>query len=349
MLGGIVAKAESSKDIVTHFDYEVLEPTQRALVRQCTGEIQERLRRTAQDIWEIGQRLANVRDYLQYGQFEAWLKAEFGWSRRTAYNFINVYESFGEQGALSELDIAMSALYLLAAPSTPQSVRREYLEKAQLGEKLTHKDLRQALKGAKQKLTKGKAKQPPTHIDSSITDASAGPEIIALIPSSSLDQSKTSLDASLEIRKTLEQDAIASSSIPSSMQLDTFQPGWYLLDNRHFLFHGDTASPTFYQSIPEAAFALAATSNDWDHDWLVDAAKTVLILPETLLHGQPLEQTINLYSQPNDVIIFPWIPHPEMIAIAHQLNRRVFAGDQQTERCYEAIAASGLTAISVQM
>ena len=346
-----MAKTESRKDIVTHFDYEVLEPTQRALVRQYTGEIQDRLRRTAQDIWEIGQRLANVRDQLQHGQFDAWLKAEFGWSRRTAYNFINVYESFGEQATLSELEIATSALYLLAAPSTPKSVRREYLEKAQSGEKLTHKDLRKALKESKQPSTKGHAKSSPSpaSLSSSTPDASTGPEVIAVIPRAGIKQAEPSGTAPLKVGKTPMQDAIASSPTPSSMSPDTLQPGWYLLDNRHFLFHGDTASPTFYQSIPEAAFALAATSNDWDHDWLVDAAKTVLILPETLLHGQPLEQTINLYSQPNDVIIFPWIPNPEMIAIAHQLNRRVFAGDQRAKRCYEAIAASGLTAISVQM
>jgi len=37
--------------------------------------------------------------------FETWLKAEFGWSRRTAYNFINVYETFAERANLAQIDI----------------------------------------------------------------------------------------------------------------------------------------------------------------------------------------------------------------------------------------------------
>ncbi|NEQ98548.1 MAG: DUF3102 domain-containing protein [Cyanothece sp. SIO2G6] len=332
------------------------------MVRQYTGEIQDRLRRTAQDIWEIGQRLANVRDYLQHGQFDAWLKAEFGWSRRTAYNFINVYESFEEQATLQELDIATSALYLLAAPSTPQSVRKEYLEKAQSGEKLTHKDLKQALHETKPKHSQAKKEESrPTGSVPKSTGASTTPEIIAVIPRATVESQQLQLqepclkvavgDGPMEnvtTQKAIAPLAPANTTQPT-LQPNTLQPGWYLLENRHFLFCGDTASPKFYRSIPEAAFALAATSNDWDHDWLVDAATTVLILPETLLQGQPLERSISLYSQPNDVIIFPWLPHPEMIATAHQLNRKIFAGDQRPERCYQAIVASGLTATAIKM
>ena len=125
-----MSKSDKSKQITTSvFDYETLTLEQRNLVMQRTGEIQERLQRSAQDIWEIGQRIADVRDELKHGQFEAWLKAEFNWSRRTAYNFINVYETFGERANLAQLDIASSALYLLAAPSTPDELRQEYLRK----------------------------------------------------------------------------------------------------------------------------------------------------------------------------------------------------------------------------
>ncbi|WP_238845887.1 DUF3102 domain-containing protein [Nostoc edaphicum] len=115
---------KDTKDtIITRFDYELLTPEQRTLVEQCTTEIREQLRQTAQDIWEIGQRLAEVRSKLKHGQFDTWLKAEFGWSRRTAYNFINVYETFDNRANLAQIDIATSALYLLAAPSTPQKLR----------------------------------------------------------------------------------------------------------------------------------------------------------------------------------------------------------------------------------
>jgi hypothetical protein len=85
-----VSKFKKQSQAVTGFDYEILDSEQRQVIQQRTGEIKERLRRSAQDIWEIGQKLADVRSRLKHGHFETWLKAEFGWSRRTAYNFINV-------------------------------------------------------------------------------------------------------------------------------------------------------------------------------------------------------------------------------------------------------------------
>ena len=58
-----VSKSDKSKQITTSvFDYETLTLEQRNLVMQRTGEIQERLQRSAQDICEIGQRIADVRD-----------------------------------------------------------------------------------------------------------------------------------------------------------------------------------------------------------------------------------------------------------------------------------------------
>jgi len=131
--------------VKTNFDYENLEVEKRIVVQQRTGEIKERLKRSAQDIWEIGQKLADVRSRLKHGQFEAWLKAEFNWSRRTAYNFISVYETFDQCANLAQLDIATSALYLLAAPSTPETIKEEYIQRAQKGETITHKDLQKAI------------------------------------------------------------------------------------------------------------------------------------------------------------------------------------------------------------
>jgi len=87
-----------------------------------------------------------VRSRLKHGQFETWLKAEFGWSRRTA-NFINVYETFAERANLAQIDINI-CLYLLAAPSTPQNVRNEFMQRAK-GETVTHKSLRRVIEEEK--------------------------------------------------------------------------------------------------------------------------------------------------------------------------------------------------------
>ena len=338
-----VSKSDKSKQITTSaFDYETLTLEQRNLVMQRTGEIQERLQRSAQDIWEIGQRLADVRDELKHGQFESWLKAEFNWSRRTAYNFINVYETFGERANLAQLDIASSALYLLAAPSTPNELREEYLLKAKEGEKITHKELSSDIKQKKQKSNplEVEQKDSTTDVQTDLPLASTSiPEILQLIP-----PTPTVIDVeSVEVPEPeLKKPIYSLADIK-------VEAGWYVLEGQHLVFCGDTAASEFHSHIPDISLAVAATSNNWDHDWLIDIAQTLIVLEESVLQQNKLEQLINMFSQPGEAIVFPWLPYPEMIAIANKFNRKVIGGDASQERCQQAIWASGLDFASVKL
>lgn len=123
------------------FDYDILDSSTRTVVQQRTGEIKALMRRTAQDIIEIGAKYSEVRDLLRHnknGGFEAWAESETGTARRLVYSFISVYETFGNRANFAQLDIAPSALYLLAAPSTPDEARQEAIEHASNGEKITY-------------------------------------------------------------------------------------------------------------------------------------------------------------------------------------------------------------------
>lgn len=335
-------KLDKSKQITTSvFDYEALTLEQRSLVMQRTGEIQERLQRSAQDIWEIGQRLADVREQLKHGQFDAWLKAEFNWSRRTAYNFINVYETFGERANLAQLDIASSALYLLAAPSTPQNLREEYLLKAYDGEKITHKELSSDIKQKKHKSNPPEVKQNDSTPDTETKLPSAPtsiPEILQLVP-----PTPTVIDVeSVEVPEPELKKIYPATDIK-------VEAGWYVLEGQHLVFCGDTAAPEFHSHIPDVSLAVAATSNNWDHDWLIDVAQTLIVLEESVLQQNKLEQLINMFSLPGEAIVFPWLPYPEMIAIANKFNRKVIGGDVSQERCQQAILASGLEFAPVKL
>lgn len=321
-----MGKLEKKSQIATSFDYEALDSEQRIIIQQRTGEIKERLRRSAQEIWEVGQKLVDVRSRLKHGQFETWLKAEFGWSRRTAYNFINVYEAFGERTNLAQIDIATSALYLLAAPSTPQQVRNEFLQRAREGEAVTHKSLRRVMEEEKSQSTPTvEQSEPPKRF-------TPKPQIVTIIP-------KATVEA--ETPAVAVQAPSRSAVHPVETPYD-IQPGWYLLEKQHLLFCGDTASPKFVEHTPKAALAIAITSDDWDHDWLIERAKTVIVFPESELKEQMIEQLLEMFSTRGEVVIFPWLPSREMIEIAHKLERRIFAGDPSGERCCEAIAQSGL-------
>ena len=322
-----MSKLLKKEQVVEGFDYGALVVEQRIVVQQRAGEIRERLRRTAQDIWEVGQKLSDVRSRLKHGQFEAWLNVEFGWSRRTAYNFINVYEAFPERANFTQVDIAASALYLLAAPSTPQTIRNEFMQRACKGEKVTHSGLRKVLQAAKQS-------SPPTEIAPETPEAvSTRPDIIAFIP-------KAEANGKLQpvVIPSSEPDPVSiPSHIPPRVQLGD----WYLLGKKHVLFCGDTASSHFHERAPQADLAVAIT-DDWGHDWLIERANTLLLLPESPLKEGMIKQTLVMYSEPGDMIIFPWLPDEAMLAIAHQLGRKVCAGDPSPERCSRAIYCSGL-------
>lgn len=317
-------RKNSQENIVTNFDYSILPLNQRSLIEQRTSQIREQLRRTAQDIWEIGQNLAEVRAELKHGQFETWLKAEFGWSRRTAYNFINVYETFGNRANLAQIDIATSALYLLAAPSTPDNLREQYIEEAKAGKRITHKELVKNIKHEQEKVTK-----------TSESAANTPSEVITIIP-------KTTDTSNDDVKKSIVEVPIDPQQIPVEIPQTSHQK-WLRLGKQHFIFHGDTASREFFAQIPPITLAVAVTEDDWDHEWIIEAATTVIVLQPSGLQANTLEQLITMFSQPGDLVVFPWLPQADMIAIAHRLQRRVIAGDPSIELCQQAVIASGLS------
>ncbi|NJL61676.1 MAG: DUF3102 domain-containing protein [Methylacidiphilales bacterium] len=329
------SRKDTKDKIVTHFDYEVLTPEQRSQLQQWTMEIREQLRRTAQDIWEIGQRLAEVRAQLKHGQFDAWLKAEFGWSRRTAYNFINVYETFGNRANLAQIDIATSALYLLAAPSTPEKFREQYIDEAKTGKRITHKDLAQ------------KIKQQQEKVDSQ-SEPAKQPEILAILPQKTEHQNSGVIDVTPTATTKIQPTNIHTNINTNITNINIVSESqWWNLGTQHLLFCGDTASSDFFANIPHITLAIAVTADDWDHDWLIEEATNVIVLQHSSLKPNTIEQLILMFSQPGELVVFPWIPQDDVIAIAHNLQRNAIAGDSSIEKCQRAILASGLMAHSL--
>ncbi|KFB66653.1 DUF3102 domain-containing protein [Candidatus Accumulibacter vicinus] len=124
------------------FDYAAL-PVDAALTARAAAErIKLRLKRTVEDIIEIGRELAAVKEELPHGQFLPWIAAEFEMSRQTADNFEAVYKRFGNGKLLNFSNLKPSILYALSAPSTPESVIDKAVAKAESGEKVTVADVR---------------------------------------------------------------------------------------------------------------------------------------------------------------------------------------------------------------
>lgn len=116
-----------------NFSYDAFDNETRFLIKQRTNEIKNLIHRSAQDIFDIGQKLLEVKDKLGHGKFLSWLRTEFGWSESAARKFMQVAREF-KMVNFTDLNIASSALYLLASNSTASAARREALERASSGD-----------------------------------------------------------------------------------------------------------------------------------------------------------------------------------------------------------------------
>jgi hypothetical protein len=121
------------------------------------AEIRRLGKRVVQDIIEIGRRLTECQKAVGHGGWAKWLEAHFGWSDRTALNFMRAFE-MSKSEKFSDLDLPVSALYLLAAPSTPEEARDEIIERAKVGEQVPLAAVKETIARAK---ARGKSNRTP--------------------------------------------------------------------------------------------------------------------------------------------------------------------------------------------
>lgn len=325
------------------FDYRVLNEKNRSLVQQRTQELKERLQRTAQDIWEIGKKLVEVRAELKgHGYFDAWLKAEFDWSRRTAYNFIYVYEAF-PYAKFAQTIIEPSALYRLASPSTPDTIRDRFIQQANAGARITHKEVLKAVNEEKLKQIpkssgKRSLKSAAAQAEEENLTQNADREIQSVVPEIQQPPYKA------PVRKV--SPTIITSATPRS-----YQSHWYTLGAAHLLFCGDTNSPEFFERLPEAAFALdLVVGGVQQHEWLMHKVRSALLLnPRERIDGERIRQLLLMFSVREEAIILPCAPSGEVITTIDKFKRKLFAGYWNRQQCQQAIADSGLKAQRVEL
>lgn len=128
------------------FDYDALPSDTCAELKQCRDTIRHWEQRTAEGILTIGKALCAARDALVSDElFGQWRDAEFGWTGRTALNFMNAYRVFGTVTENFSVTVQPSAMYALAAGNCPEPIRDEFIERAAQGEFIRHKDVVDAI------------------------------------------------------------------------------------------------------------------------------------------------------------------------------------------------------------
>ena len=111
------------------YDYTLIPEQHRATVIDSAVDIVNNSRKAKDSLITIGQRLTHVKGLLEHGQFSDWCATEFEMSQRTAQNMMNVAKTFGGKNETVSL-LSDSALYLLAAPSIPETGREAVIEQA---------------------------------------------------------------------------------------------------------------------------------------------------------------------------------------------------------------------------
>jgi Protein of unknown function (DUF3102) len=92
---------------------------------------------------ETSQRLAEAKVLAGHGGWLPWLEREFGWDERTAQRYMSAYQLSLKYDTVSDLDLPMRGLYLLARPSTPEPVRQEVIQRTEAGEHFIHAEVKE--------------------------------------------------------------------------------------------------------------------------------------------------------------------------------------------------------------
>jgi hypothetical protein len=331
---------------VSSFDYSALDNDTAQFVQEQTGAIRAIMRRTTQDILEIGQKLINVKARLGHGNFLLWLEAEFALAERTAQRLMNVTETFHNKNVnLSDLNFASTALYILAAPSTPDEARDEAVERASKGETIT-RGIAQELK---QKYSPSKT-QPSK---SSQSSTSAGS-----LPSSSVSSSAASTASTKSFLETKPPEPkppetkLPETSSAKPLEIVSISKAsdkaWTQLGN-HWLFNGHPNSPKFEARLPKEIIlwlSFPPGREDWKPslDFSVKNALS-LFLSETpqnddFIFFQSLFKTsLELYTEEKETVVFGFLPLPSLLIEAHQWSVHCFIAEPDADRCSRIIDA----------
>jgi GGDEF domain-containing protein len=147
-----------------------LQADNQLLIQQRTDEIKNLIRRTASNLIEIGKKLHEVKQLLGHGNFGNWLLTEFNWSVATATKMMQASERF-ENVNFTNLNFAPSAIYLLAAPSTPKKAITEALTQARGGKPITYTFAKQIVDHHKSRTQSSKPKRQSIFESSSILES----------------------------------------------------------------------------------------------------------------------------------------------------------------------------------
>jgi hypothetical protein len=136
------------REVMKTFDYGELPAGDAEALRKAAQRIRSLIDKGKAALAEIGRELMVVRTRLPRNQFTRWATSEFGITNRTALNYMR-YAEWGTDKTEIVSVLQPNSVYLLAAPSTPQSARTAVIGRVRSGEVLGPNMVRTLIKKAK--------------------------------------------------------------------------------------------------------------------------------------------------------------------------------------------------------
>lgn len=334
------------------FEYTSLDAETSQFVQQQTGEIRTLMRRTAQGIVEVGQKLIEVKEKLGHGRFLDWLEAEFEWTHETARRFMTVAQQFGQSPHVVEF--ALTALYILAAPSLPEAAREEAIARAKAGEPITYTVAKEIKKryALPAKKSKSGPKLEPT-LELELEAETVSPPKPLQTPPLPLSGTKLEIIAIrpqaqvLEIATTVVVPQVPQTPLVTqrAQPIDAIeQPGiWWQL-GKHYLYCGDPNSLEFLARITEEVLLLLVfpPRPDW---YSVIRATVHIVSSKYLPQGKTLDQldefleaSILFNTRLGELVISCFLPSPEILLIVNRLERHGLFAEPDERRCKAVIS-----------
>lgn len=144
----------------TLFDYtNISEDAARKQAQDAAKRIRANLKKAQASYLEIGRDLLSIKAQLAHGEFSRWVEAEFDMTIRTAQNMMNAAELANKHEAI--VILPPTAIYKLAAKSTPTDLTEKIAKQVKSGVIPTVKDIEQQIAKAKTKTAKKHNIEPP--------------------------------------------------------------------------------------------------------------------------------------------------------------------------------------------
>ncbi|MGF1480731.1 MAG: DUF3102 domain-containing protein [Cyanophyceae cyanobacterium] len=332
------------------FDYDTLDSVTTQFLRQQAVRIRGLIR---QNILEIGLSLLEVKQKLKHGNFINWIESEFYWSYSLAYKFMRVAEAFPKKYTsvnFTDLQFAPSALYLLAAVSVPEAARDEAVSRAQAGEDITYSTAQEI----KRKYVSESDKTP---LKETKPKEELSTLLLPSVPAADRElKDETTALWSSEAKEAPAQPTRERATPPPQLEIVNVKlktkaspkiqdsDMWWQLD-RHTLYWGSPGSLRFVERLPQnIALSLAFPPH---RNWVLEqpiAANSSLALyrgyedeaPD--LFRQMIERALELYTEAGDLVVFSYLPDPELLRLVDTLDCCCYIAEPRWARCQEAIA-----------